>query len=265
MIWPLRTKLVYLQKKDMIDINNWLGLRDKPTKSTDNNLHVEEDFKENLSRRHIMNLSLCFLAIHCNDNSNRILIYIHKEDKKDENLIRNAEDAFNRAIEAGKTVVLYNFIDNTYKKWNPMYRLPQDGNIEEVDYDSLIEVIRDIQNSGNRQFLRNNGKLEKLYFAVIFLLLKDGIFGVGKNDMSERDFCSYFNSLGFDVGEQSNLDEHTRKFEGKSPKLIVKKDAYKKSQIDKQNKVKLFIEEIVRQYQIKSQRNAENISDESAT
>jgi hypothetical protein len=246
-----------LQKKDMIDINNWLGSGDTPTKSSDNNLHVKEDFKENLGRdRQITNQSLCFLAIHLNDNSNRLLIYIHKEDEEDEDLIRAAEDAFERAKESRKTVVLYNFIDNTYKKWNPMYRCIQDGNIDQVDFDSLTEVIRDIQNSGNRQFLRKNMKLEKLYFAVIFLLLKDGIFGVGNNDMSDRDFCSYFNSLGFDVGEKSNLSEHTRKFERKSPKLIIKQDAYKKSPIGIQNKVELFIEEIVRLYQIKSHRTA---------
>ena len=137
-----------------------------------------------------------------------------------------------------------------------MYRCVQDGNIDQVDFDSLTEVIRDIQNSGNRLFQMNSGKFNRLFYAVIYLLLKEGIFGVDNNDFTERDFCSHFNSLGFDVGEKSNLSEHLRKFEGKSPKLIIKQDAYKKSPIGIQNKVELFIEEIVRQYQIKSHRTA---------
>ena len=241
----------------MIDINNWLGSGDTPTKSSDNNLHVKEDFKENLGRdRQITNQSLSFLAIHGKNNSNQLFIYIHKEDKDYEDRIKTAEVEFQRAIEERKTVVLYNYIDNTYKKWNPMYRLVQDGKIDKVDYDRLIEVLRNIQNSGNRQFLRNNGKFNRLFYAVIFLLLNEGIFGVGNNDISDRDFCNYFNSLGFDVGQKSNLNEHVHKFEGRSPQLIVKQESSKKSQIDLQNKVELFIEEIVGQYLIKSHRTA---------
>lgn len=224
----------------MIDNNKRMKTCDNSAEDVKNGLDAREKYGNNLQRRDV---SICFLCIsNINDG---VLICIHKED--DEKDVEAGLDKYARSIAENRKVLLYNYKDNTYKKWNPISTLESEGVIPLVDYDSLIDVIRDIQNSRNEQYMRKDGLLKRFYFAVIYKLLKDGIFGIKNNDMSLRDFVDKMAISGLDAGKKTNLGEHYNKLEGKSPIISMKQNEPKSVSLIN-DKIKLFIEEIVSRY-----------------
>ena len=237
----------------MIDINNWLGKQDKisnnPNKDWDEIEVSGENSFSNWLRREI---HFCFLSI--NDFSDGLLICIHKEDEEES--VNYGLETFKKAIINEKKIVLYNFKDNTYKKWNPIKRMIDEGTIPLVDFESLIDVIKDIKNSNNPHYcFIKSGRFNRFYFAVIYKLLKEGMFGTKNNDLSCRDFVNLMNISGLDAGEKSNLDGHTKKLEGKSPKIQLKQNDSGKSQETQNRIIKSFVEEIISRYSKKSHKN----------
>lgn len=234
-----------------MDTNDFLKRHKECPKETENGLNIKDVCKEvpdSTCQKNVV-VSCCFLCI--SSFGDGILVCIHKDDDEEE--VKAGIDKYTRAINEKKTVVLYNYKDNTYKKWNPFSKLEFEGDIPLVDFDSLIEVIEEIQNSRNQLYVKN-GRLIRFYFAIIYKMLKDGMFGVKNNDMSLRDFVDKMHFSGFDSGQKSNLNEHLKKLEGKSPIIKVKQNAIEKSTETLNQKIKFFIEIIISKYQKKSHK-----------
>ncbi|MBR4337852.1 MAG: hypothetical protein IKP91_06415 [Bacteroidaceae bacterium] len=241
----------------MKGISYWLKLRRKTREASEITCHVSPriirngEIDENGEIRYT---SIClFIVSTLKEDDDTIEIRIYKKDDKKK--VEFCYHIYELCKEAGYQVTIFNYKNNKKKTFYSSTPTSagwesEEEDIREVDYDSLIAAIKDLQDEKVKPFVKN-GHLGKFYFALIYKMLIEGAFGVGNNYISQDGFADYMCQIGFKAGSGSNLGEHYQNLNGKYPKIIVSKSAYKKRAPLLQIETDEFTRSFVKRYQMK--------------
>ena len=244
----------------MKDFRNWFGVRSKRQKAVDELYRVFPRYLSKRAGEDKINVSHCLLIVSSpvrRDIIDTVIICIQKEDNED--IVKLGYDTYDLFKKEKKYIVnLYNYQTNKMNKYSPQTKYAGeiekiDIEIPQVDYDSLIKAIKDLQDNMTIPFLKN-GRLERFYFAVIYKMLIDGAFGTKNNKTSQRDFCDYMKRNGLDAGEHSILQEHFNKLEGDFPEITAKQNDSARFSPQKNDDIKVLIKTILEGYIEKSHK-----------
>lgn len=236
----------------MKDIKNRLGLRGKRKEATVKTYHGPS-YIPNGKEEEIRYTALCFFIV-STVKEDTVEIRINKKD--DDKKVDICCHIYELCKEAGYQTTLFNY--KTRKKkiyYPPMPTRAEDEkevDICEVDYDSLIAAIKELQDEKKEPFVRN-GLLDKFYFAVIFKMLIDGAFGIENNNISQQNFINLLNrDKHYNIGTVKNMSLHLDHIKGNFPEITIRPSKFKKNTDQKNHNLKTFIEDIVSKYQDKA-------------